>query len=78
MKTKNIPIAANKQKYFKAGKIVEAPMAKANKSVTEVIVMATPACFIAMPNLIESTLAISFSSCNPKIRHLILKYIINF
>ena len=66
MKTKNIPIAANKQKYFKAGKIVEAPMAKANKSVTEVIVMATPACFIAMPNLIDSTLAISFSSCNRK------------
>ena len=66
MKTKNIPIAANKQKNFNAGKIVVAPMAKANKSVTEVIVMATPACFIAMPNFIESTLAISFSSCNPK------------
>ena len=62
MKTKNIPIAANKQKDFKAGKIVVAPMAKANKSVTEVIVMATPACFIAMPNLIESTFDISFSS----------------
>ena len=43
MKTKNIPIAANKQKYFNAGKIVVAPIAKASKSVTEVIVIATPA-----------------------------------
>ena len=66
MKTKNIPIAANKQKYFKAGKIVEAPMAKANKSVTEVIVMATPACFIAIPNHSDSTLDISFTSCKRK------------
>ena len=62
MKTKNIPIAANKQKDCKAGKIVVAPMAKASKSVREVIVIATPACFIAIPNLSASIFATSFSS----------------
>ena len=62
MKTKNIPMVIFKQKYFTIGKIVVAPIPKAIKSVTDVIVMATPACFIAMPNRFASFAVISFPS----------------
>ena len=41
---------------------LDLPMAKAIKSVTEVIVIATPACFIVIPNLTESNFATFFLS----------------
>ena len=54
MKTKNMPSVTFIQKYFTIDMLVVAPNPKAHKSVTDVIVMATPACFIATPNLLES------------------------
>ena len=44
-------MAAYIQKDCIAGKMVVAPIPKANKSVIDVIVMATPACFSVKPNL---------------------------
>ena len=37
--------------HLRAGRTVVAPMAKARRSVTEVIVIATPACFMVVPKL---------------------------
>ena len=44
-----IPIEAYVQKLPNAGSTEVAPMPKARRSVTDVIVIATPACFIANP-----------------------------
>ena len=44
-----------------AGRVEEAPTPKARRSVTEVMVMATPACFMVSPNLSGSVLALSSS-----------------
>ena len=46
-----IPTAANMQKDLRPGRIVEAPMTKAMKSVMEVMVMATPAWAMVVPSL---------------------------
>ena len=47
--TAKIPSDAYAQKFPNAGKTDVAPMPKASKSVTDVIVIATPECFIARP-----------------------------
>ena len=47
--TAKIPSDAYAQKFPNAGKTDVAPMPKASKSVTDVIVIATPECFMARP-----------------------------
>ena len=47
--TAKIPSDAYAQKFPNAGKTDVAPMPKASRSVTDVIVIATPECFIARP-----------------------------
>ena len=42
-----------------AGKTVVAPMAKASRSVTEVMVIATPACFIVRPSFLPNCSSLS-------------------
>ena len=54
-----MPIEAYMQKDLRAGRMVDAPMPKAMKSVMEVIVMATPACDMVAPIL--STIDLDFS-----------------
>ena len=44
-----------------AGRLDEAPTPKASRSVTDVMVMATPACFMVSPNLSASVLLLSSS-----------------
>ena len=56
-----IPRDAYTQKDLKAGKDEEAPIPKAIKFVTEVMVMATPACAIVAPILSSTDLHFSFS-----------------
>ena len=46
-----IPIEAYMQNDLSAGSCVVAPIPNAMKSVTEVMVIATPACSIVLPSL---------------------------
>ena len=48
-KTAKIPKAAYKQKFPNAGSTDVAPIPKARRSVNDVMVIATPECFIANP-----------------------------
>ena len=56
-----IPTAANMQNDLRAGRIVEAPMPKAMKSVMEVMVMATPAWAMVVPSLSSTDMAFTES-----------------
>ena len=48
-KTAKMPKDAYAQKFPNAGNADVAPIPKASRSVTDVIVIATPECFIAIP-----------------------------
>ena len=55
--TERIPTAAEMQKDWRAGKDARAPTPKAKMSVSDVIVIETPACFIVRPKFSTSPLA---------------------
>ena len=60
-----IPREAQTQKDLKAGNEEEAPIPKAMKFVTDVMVMATPACAMVAPILSSTDLDFSFSEESP-------------
>ena len=63
----NIPMEAYIQKDLRAGSCVVAPIPKAIKSVMEVMVMATPACSMVLPNL--STTPLPWCCSDKVFRH---------
>ena len=69
MYTHNIPNPQNMQKDLKAGMDVVPPMAKARKSVREVIVMETPECFMVSA-MLSQIVSSGNSACSHRVRGL--------